>query len=166
MVVSAGRAQKARFALVCALVALGGRDAWALDPNVPLSLCPPGSVEVRGTGSSTYEVAAVAMTDGNASAIAGCGFLVDRVPQLCIVAERAGTWTMTVERSDSDDSTLTLLEARGARSWCDDDSAGQLRPRLEVALEQGSVYLLFVGTPVAPGPLRATIQVSGARQAP
>lgn len=64
---------------------------------------------------------------------------------VCLVVATSVSVRATVTDSEGVDTTMLVRDTAGELLRCDDDSAGELRPEVELQLEPGS-YELLVGT--------------------
>lgn len=73
-----------------------------------------------------------------------CYGYIPNEPSQCVEVRAAGTYVFEVADAGILDSMLMLRSPRQQIVHCDDDSAGDLRPRLEVQLMPGT-YEIYVG---------------------
>lgn len=113
-----------------------------------------------GTNSCTLAASVVQLTRGTRQQVRGmmerptrraetfadwCYGFVPVEPSQCIQVLEAGNYVFEATATGGIDAIMVLRSPQQGLVYCDDDSGGELRPRLEVQLLPGS-YEVYVGT--------------------
>lgn len=126
-----------------------------------ISLTPNfGTVNLRaGFTPDPYTKRIVAGGSVSASrAKAGCAGKVSAAPDFQVFYDRAGDADLTFKVVSDDDTTL-LINTPNGRFYCDDDSGGDLNPKVVITNPQNGRYDIWVGT-YGDETVQSTLQVS------
>lgn len=117
----------------------GAKPDFTLDPNY-------GSVRLE-TGFTPDPWTKSILAGGSIAASAaqsGCEGKVSAAPDLQLNFE-AGDLDLTIKAVANEDTTL-LVNSPGGRWYCDDDSGGDLDPKVTITNPQSGRYDIWVGT--------------------
>lgn len=93
-----------------------------------------------------------------ARAKSGCVGNVSAAPDFQVFYDRAGDADLTFKNISNDDTTL-LVNTPNGRFYCDDDSAGDLNPKVTITNPQNGRYDIWVGT-YGDQMIQSTLQVT------